>query len=119
MEKENLFSKEKLEELAKAFYDEYLKHKELEEKLQKEDSELFEKYQAVNGKEHRKEKNALWEECNRVNVEEIFPLLIEKMIYSVSIVLFKIYLKIVIKTKNNPTTQPLEIGVLFSKTYKG
>jgi hypothetical protein len=73
MEKENLFSKEKLEELAKAFYDEYLKYKELEKKLQKKDSELFEKYQAVNGKEHRKEKNALWEECNRVNVEEIFP----------------------------------------------
>ena len=73
MEKENLFSKEKLEELAKAFYNEYLKHKELEEKLQKEDSELFKKYQAVNGKKHRKEKNALLEECNRVNFEEIFP----------------------------------------------
>ena len=73
MEKENLFLKEKLEELAKAYYNEYLKYKELEEKLQKEDSELIKKCEAVNGKKHRKEKNALLEECNRVNFEKIFP----------------------------------------------
>ena len=75
MEKEELFSKEKLEELAKAFYDEYLKYKELEKKPRKEYSELFKKYKAVNGKKHRKEKNALWKECIRVNFEEIFPII--------------------------------------------
>ena len=65
------------------------------------------------GKNIEKRKMLFGKSSIELILKKYSPLLIEKMIYSVSIVTFKIYLKIATKTKNNPTTQPLEIGVLF------
>ena len=60
------------------------------------------------GKNIEKRKMLFGKSALELILKKYSPLLVEKTIYSMSIVTFKIYLNIATKTKINPTTQPLE-----------
>ena len=67
--------KEELEELAKAFYAEREKYRGLEKELEKKENEVWKKYSALTGKEHKKERKILGNEFHEINEKEIFPVI--------------------------------------------